>query len=314
MEDKKWEKKLQKYLSKLDARLKIIPYSKRQGLISELKNQIYRQISEEKHLGIDPDNIVSRYRNIEVIAKGILEKNGYPIKDSKMSSFKVILGIIILFFIIFFIVITFFIKSFFPIFDFDDLSGDLKLFGGKISLEEELEKSNFQGRIIINGKEYKLEDLKDPKDENKIDLKGTLPVTGLKSFFLKLQKGKVKIQSGDKELEYKCNTINPPPNFILIKDSALILELSEDVDCQLKVPISFPFKLEMQHGDITLENLKQDFDLKLVQGEVIWNQENKSYYNITNQMLQRPDLEWESPPLAPYKGKISIMAGSFLMK
>ena len=190
------KKKIEKFLRKIEAYFKNVPYSERQKLLSDLKEFLTRDIEDSRIHGKSVAEVLSKYKNKKALANSVLQKFGYPSSERTFDGFKIFLWILFTGTIAILIALTIFMKSFFPIYEIDEKNGAMKFFGGRIVLDEEefILDDDFTGKIIINGQEVDLKTWRTKKDKTgKIVLKGEFTLDQIKEINIRAIKGNFEI-------------------------------------------------------------------------------------------------------------------------
>lgn len=309
--------KLDKFLKRISSYFKHVPYTERLVLIRDLKDFLGKDIEDSRVFGKSVSETLGKYRNRKALANNILQKHGFSKSEKSFDGFNLFLIVLFTGTLAVLIALTFFMKSLFPLFEVDDINGKLKLFGGKITLDEDDFEAhgNFTTKIIINGEEVDFQTLKaKQKRLGEMELKGDFPVDQIDELNILAETGSFEIVEGGKNISYKCNTDEVLEDYIKMKDRILKINLVKKVDCFIKVPNQISFKLRLNKGRVKLKDLKQDFSVILKKGDILWEQKEKLNYGMSQDQLDNLDLSWENGTLSPFKGKIEIEQGELSIK
>lgn len=191
------------------------------------------------------------------------------------------------------------IKSFLPIFDLNEETDTLTLFGKKIAFM--VERSSYVSqlkRINRNSFPYEIE--------------GDLSVKGVSKVNVTGDRVEMHIRSGKSKLVYKCYASSAVGDPVVITGDVLNLNIAGKSKCTIDVPRDVPFQGVFKKGKIYLENMGQSFNVVLNKGPVSWKEDEKSLFNLKVKIVRgvvSGDINRVQNLNAPYNVNIEIDKG-----
>ncbi len=299
---------LSDFTKKCERYLLHIPYSQRLTIFESMKTDLLNEKDQGSYSSLE--QVASQYKDLQAFSNSYLKKAGLPLYEKKVNWAKIIVISLIVLFISFFVSLYFFFQSFLPIVEINDRSGSVKLFGGRIDLNDQ----DFQTKLYINGKEVTPDHLMDrsPEDPN---IKGNLGKQYISDFKIMADEIDLNVIAGDfSELSYECLSARVTDDFLKSENQVISLNFEDKAQCKLEIPHEIKLDITASSGFIALKNLKQDFHISLNKGELVWSQDEKSYYGLSQDESFVPDLTWKSSGSSSYRGAVEIEQGVFKIK
>jgi hypothetical protein len=280
---------LEEYLLDLEDALSPLTTMERAQAMQELHGQIVDEIERQggadqirtvlKHLG-SPEDQAKRY----MVRKGL----NYSVPQKKTSPFKVFaLGVLGLASVTTILVIIF-VRSFLPIVEVDEKTGQVKLFGGAIVADENSGNFTVSGNVISYSSD-------DDDDDSVAGMFGgksrtifsSMPLTDFDGLQLVGNAGVFELETGDDGiLSYRCQTAvsaNQSDIQLRQEERQLVLDFSAlpKLKCKINIPPQVALSAEFSSGKVALDELRQSTRVKLGNGVLTFEPDSTEEYKLS---------------------------------
>jgi hypothetical protein len=286
------------YLRDVEKLLRNYPVTDKGQIIVEIGEYLENEANQS---GLDISRICQKYKDkIVLINLFLAKKNLILLKPKGNTGRNVLLGFLTLI-IIGVISILLLVKSFLPIFKIDDVTGNITLFGGEVTLNKMDQKGFF----------------KDIKSDLKIKLEGDIPLGDFEKLNIISGNSLLNIEGNEVDkIQYTCNTDKANPDMVAIDKKILSFKLSTNMKCNIKLPKNLIFNIQIENGLVNLKNIEQNFSLNVENGLVKWGPQNFAKYQLNSEVkagaVTHNDVQLGGTS-APYSANILINAGSLIL-
>ncbi|MBI2522698.1 MAG: hypothetical protein HYV97_19915 [Bdellovibrio sp.] len=192
---------------------------------------------------------------------------------------------------------AYFLRSITPLFEIDESTNKIALFGGKYKLDF---KKDVQPKIKVALQE----------ENYRVSIEGDITTKDYDTISIDAEQTDMSLESRGKKLSYHCRATKQDDGLIETSDDDLKLKIEGEAICQVVVPERKRVRVFFRSGLLRLHSVDQDIDLKISDGMVIWGSGNYSKFKL--------DLEIEDGHVygsyAKFKGKSDNDRGLYTAK
>jgi hypothetical protein len=266
---------IEEYLKDLENYLNHLAIRDRNSIIEAIRSEILKALSMGQN---ELDTVIrSLGSELDLLNRHLIQA-GLPlaIPYKKKNFFKIFVLSMMTLIISGIVVVLILVKSITPLWKFDEEAMTLTLLGGKIKLDQtddtffnstRLKKSEVQG--------------------SNIDMSGEIPMAQFQRIRIIGQNVDLAFRSNpDLSIIYQCKASEAPDKFVEEDQEGLNFKLVGSTQCLFQIPENLKLLVNFKNGFVNLRELNNDLDVTGTNGNITFDQKNKSLYSLDSQTQQ----------------------------
>lgn len=278
------DKKIEKYLSDIECFLGNMNQEQKYKSMIQIK-QFLINYGEENNKSVD-DTIAS-FRDKKEFIRSFLDKHGMSdikIKRKNNNFLKLVIILMLCFFITVAVFIYIALKSISPVWNIDESTGDIYLFGKSFKIPHDsitvTSQSNSSFNTRSNGKQSSIAN-------RNISVNNSESADGISLVDIYGRNGSIAIRSSDdNKVKYSCElelSINQSDDILKVSRGSMRLDLKDKASCLVFIPKYKKVRISFDHLNLNMKNIYQSINVEFMNGSVQWTESSyDKFYIKTN--------------------------------